>query len=382
MRRFATAVGLVIIAHTGFAASSTSSANPYKISGDVRLGYFSSDRDDRNKSQNTTDEFRVRIRVGVGAKFSETLSGKVRFAGRYSTDNRNHPYFELFQAIPAGDGLRRGDSTLDQLYLTWKPSSNWKILLGRFQTKFELDGVAKKSLDRNDSPNTDITWVDGIHAQYKLSDGWKAHTIIQYNSDEGATEVRRGQLNFSEEGSRVSGFFALENKQKWGPVVQRGIDVTYLPDALRVDGTGAGRIDDYWAVLGRISARWPLGNDGMKFQLGGELGYAVNTPTKVAAKTGTSGKVGGSAVQVTFNFLDIVPKHSLGIVVGRVEAGWLLSPDFRNNNTLLEARYLWKINKKSKFEARLRRREDLDDINGALQDRVDVDYYLRYTQKF
>lgn len=382
MRRQITVAIFALTAINGVAATKQPTDNSVKFSGDVRVGYFSNDRDDRNGSHDTTDEFRLRVRAGAGFKLTNTLSAKARFAGRYSTDDRNHPHFELFKAIPAGDGLRRGDSTLDELYLAYQPDANWKIKLGRFQTKFELDGVAKKSLDRANSGNTDITWVDGVHAQYKASNGWKVHAILQHNSDEGSTEVRRGPLNFSEDGSRVSAFFALENKQKWGPVVQRAIDVTYLPDALRVDGTASGRIDDYWALVGRASAKWPLGHSGMKFQLSGELGYAANRQTRQAARTGNSGKAGGTATQVSFNFVDIIPKHSVALVLGRVEAGWLLSPDFRNNNTLIETRYVWKMDKKSKLAIRLRQREDLDDINGAQEDRVDTDFYVRYTHKF
>ena len=354
----------------------------FTFSGDVRGGFFSADRDDRDGSQNTTDEFRLRLRLGVGVELTDTLSAKARVAGRYSTDDRNHNHFEFFSSIPSDDGLRRGDSTIDELYLNYRPNKQWQVRAGRMQTKFELDGVAKKSLDRSNSGNTDITWTDGVHVKYKAGNGWDIHGIAQYNPQEGATEVRRSPLDFTKEGSRVSYFMALENKQKWGPVVQRGIDVTYLPDALRVDGNAAGRIDDYWAVVGRMAARWPMGNNGMKFMLAGELGYAPNRPTALAVKTDTSGRADGLAGQLTFNFIDIVPKHSLGIVLGRAGDGYLLSPDFRSNTNLVEARYQWKIAKKQKFEARLRHRKDIDRRNGVAEDRVDVDYYLRYTYKF
>ena len=354
----------------------------FKFSGDVRAGFFSADRDDRDGSQNTTDEFRLRLRVGVAAKLTDTLSAKVRLAGRYSTDDRNHNHFEFFSSIPSEDGLRRGDSTIDELFLTYRPNKQWQVRVGRMQTKFELEGVAKKSLDRSNSGNTDITWTDGVHVKYKAENGWSVHGIVQYNPQAGSTEVRRSPLAFTEDGSRVSYFVALENKQKWGPVVQRGVDVSYLPDALRVDGNAAGRIDDYWAVVGRMAARWPMGNSGMKFMLAGELGYAPNRPTELAVSTGNSGRADGLGAQLTFNFIDIVPKHSLGIVLGRAGDGYLLSPDFRSNTNLVEARYQWKIAKKQKFEARLRRRDDINQRNGAAEDRVDIDYYLRYTYKF
>ncbi|MFP5506061.1 MAG: hypothetical protein ACLGH6_07670, partial [Gammaproteobacteria bacterium] len=132
-------------------------------SGDLRGGYFTLHRDDRNGSSDVTDEFRARIRLGLEAKLGERLSAKARFAGRYST-YQNHNHFEIFTYIPSDDGLRRGDSTLDEFYVAYKPASDWMVKLGRIQTKFELAGVAKKSLDRNDSPNVDITWTDGLHA--------------------------------------------------------------------------------------------------------------------------------------------------------------------------------------------------------------------------
>jgi len=69
-------------------------------------------------------------------------------------------------------------------------------------------------------------------------------------------------------------------------------------------------------------------------------------------------------------------------VLGQADAGWLLSPDFRNNTDLVELRYKWVVAKKQKLEARIRRREDSVTRTGALKNREDVDLYLRYTYKF
>jgi hypothetical protein len=350
-------------------------------SGDVRAGFFSAHRDDRDGDKDVTDEFRLRLRAGVTAKFNAQWQARVRFAGRYSTDDRNDPYFEIFDHIPSGDGLRRGDSTLDEIYVDYRPDKHWQIRAGRFQSKAELQGVAKKSLDRNTSPNTDITWTDGMQVKYTAASGWKTTFIAQYNDEAGATEVRRGPLDFTDEGSRISYFAGIENTQKWGPVVQRAIDVTWLPDALHDQGVGAGSVEDYWGLVGRLAAQWPV-RDGMKFMLAGELGYAPNTPDRSVVSTGTSGDADGVAAQITFNFIDIVPRHSVGFVLGRAGDGWLLSPDFRDNTNLVEARYKWAIDKKQKFEARLRHREDIDQRVGAREKREDVDYYLRYTYKF
>lgn len=350
-------------------------------SGDVRGGYYTLHRDDRNGTSDITDEFRARIRLGLEAKLGERLSAKARFAGRYST-YQNHNHFEIFTYAPSEDGLRRGDSTLDEFYVAYKPASDWTVKLGRMQTKFELAGVAKKSLDRNDSPNVDITWTDGMHITRKGASGWNTHVILQRNLSAGPTNVLRSPLAFTEDDSRVMLFLGLENTEAVGPIVQRALDLTYIPDALRVDGTAGGRIEDYWGIVGRLAAQWPLGGSGTKFMLAGEGGYAPNTQTELTARTGTSGDVGGMATQVSFNFIDIVPRHSFGLVYGYVEAGWLLSPDFRSNNTLIEGRYQWKIDGDRSIEARLREREDLDSITGAARDRTDRDFYVRYTQKF
>jgi hypothetical protein len=354
----------------------------YKVSGDIRTGYFSADRDDRNGTQNKTDEGRLRLRVGVSADLTDSLQAKVRFAGRYSTDDRNENYFKLFESIPSTDGLRRGDSTLDEIYLKSKLGKGASLMVGRMQTKLELEGVAKKSLDRNDSPNTDINWTDGIYLQYPLTGGWKMHAIAQYNPASGPTELRRSPLNFSDSDSRISYFAAFEKKSKTGLWAQRGIDVTYLPSALQKDGTATGRIEDYWAVVGRAAARWPVGQGGSAWMLGAELGIASEAPTNAAVGLPGGGDAGNTAFQLTFNWLNFIPAHSIGLVVGRAEAGWLLSPDFRDNTDLLELRYKWALAKKHKLEARVRRREDSELKTGALKEREDVDLYVRYTYKF
>ncbi|MFA5626746.1 MAG: porin [Thiohalomonadaceae bacterium] len=350
-------------------------------SADLRGGYFSSDRDNRDGSSDTTDELRARIRLGLEAKLNDSWSAKARFAGRYST-YENHNHFEFFTSAPSTDGLRRGDSTIDELNITYRPDERWQLTLGRMQTKFELVGIAKKSLDRNDSPNVDITWTDGLRVTRKGDNGWNSHFILQRNLSAGPTNVMRSPLNFSENGSRVMGVFSLENTKAMGPVVQRAIDINYLPDALRRDGSATGRIKDYWGLVGRLAAQWPLGDSGTRFMLAGEGGYAPNTPTKVSMNTGTSGDAGGLAGQVSFNFIDIFPRHSFALVYGQAQSGWLLSPDFRSNNSLIEGRYQWRIDSDRSIEARLRERKDLDSIIGVQRDRTDQDVYVRYTHKF
>lgn len=371
----------LVLMVTGLALAGPSAAVEFTLNGDVRAGFYSLHRDDRDGKEDTTDELRLRVRPGVGAKFNEQWLAQVRFAGRYSTDDRNALHFEIFNRLPADDGLRRGDSTLDELYVEYRPDTAWQVRLGRFQSKAELDGVAKKSLDRNDSPNTDITWTDGVQVKHTSVSGWATTAIAQYNDSEGATQVRHAPLDFRDDGSRVSYFVGLENKQKAGPLVQRAVDVTWLPDALHSSGVGVGPVEDYWGLVGRLAGQWPM-RASMKFMLAGEMGYAPNTPRRSVVKTGTSGDADGLAAQITFNFIDIVPKHSAGLVFGRAGDGWLLSPDFGPNTNLVELRYKWAIDKEQTLEARVRDREDIHQRVGSLHKREDVDFYVRYTFKF
>ena len=342
------------------------------FNGDVRAGFF-------NKENIDNGEFRVRLRVGQSVALGDNWQARARIAGRYSTDSRNDFNFEFFRNIPAGDGLRRGDTTIDELYLQFDDGRD-RVRIGRQQTKLELVGVAKKSLDRNDSPNTDIAWTDGISWQHQHGNGWVGHAIVQTNYRAGATEVRRKPLDFSDSGSRLSTIIAIEKKSKTGLWAQRGFDISYLPDSLHTDGVNAGRIEDYWAFAGRLAAQWDISSKS-KFLLAGELGYAPNTPDKSVFNLG-AGDTGGIAWQTTFNLINFRPDHSIGLVIAKAEAGWLMSPDFRSNNTLLEVRYRWMIKKSLKLEARARRRQEIDKPIPNLVKKDDEDYYLRLTWKF
>lgn len=366
----------------GITLCPTTFASP-NISADLRLGFFDKERDERDGDESGSNEFRLRYRIGVDQSVGDHWVIKGRFAGRYSDENSDEHEVKFYQEIPSGDGLRLGDATIDELYARYQPNKQLRLTFGRMQTKLELDGVAKKSLDRNNSPNTDVTWTDGVYLLYENDNGWKHHGIAQYNYREGATEVRRGPLDFSDDDTRVSLFYGLENNKHWGPIVQRGFDISYLPDALCVDGTtSCNQRDDYIGLVTRAAAKWPMGQQGTHFMLAGSLGYAPNTQSNSTQLIGESGEVDGIAWQLTANFFDFVPKHSVGVVYGRIDAGWLLSPDFRNNNDLVEARYQWKFAKKQKLEARIRQRKELEQRVGSEHKQVDTDFYIRYTYKF
>lgn len=349
--------------------------------GDLRAGYYSAQRDDRDGTEEEHEQFIGRVRGGLTWKPSTQLSGAARLAGRYSTLN-NHPHFEIFDSIPDTDGLRAGDATVDELFLKYTPLPRWEVSVGRLQTAFELMGVAGGSLDRSDSPDTDITWTDGAHIRYAGSAGWNWHLILQYNASEGATNVRLPPLTFEDPGSRVSYFAALENLQPYGPIVQRTLDINYLPSALNTSNDPSSRIENYLAFVGRLAAQWSVGPRDTKLLIGTELGFAPNTPDKATVGTGASGRSGGLAWQVQLSIVDFVPGHSFAVQHGRADAGWLISPDFRNNEVLSEARYEWNIDEKQTFTARVRQRDDMDLLTDAAQKRRDEDFFLRYSYKF
>ncbi|HEV8647535.1 MAG TPA: hypothetical protein VGR01_18400, partial [Burkholderiales bacterium] len=135
-------------------------ADDLAVVGDVRVGYYGSQRTDRDGSEDSTDRLLGRVRAGLEWTPTDAVSARLRVAGRYSTHD-NHKYFKIFTTIPDTDGLRAGDATIDQLFVSLRPGPRSEIAIGRLQTCFELAGVSGGSLDRCDSPNTDITWTDG-----------------------------------------------------------------------------------------------------------------------------------------------------------------------------------------------------------------------------
>ncbi|VAX02138.1 hypothetical protein MNBD_GAMMA22-411 [hydrothermal vent metagenome] len=352
-----------------------------KVSGNARFGYYSAERDTRSNTQTESKQFRLRLRVAYSQSLTDKWSAKIRYAGRYSDDQKQSDH-KFFQEIPGSDGLRLGEGTLDNLYFRYKNNSDYQITFGRQQTKKELDGVAKKSLDRNNSPNTDVSWTDGVVFDTTTKSNWHHQAIAQINYKKGATEVRRGPLDFTSQGTRLSYFYALENRKRAGAIVQRGLDISYLPNALCVDGLNCGNRKDYIGLVARGAAKWAISTGEPEFMLAASLGYAPNTQLNTTAKIGNSGNTSGTAYQVTANFINFLHLHSVGLVYGKVDAGWLLSPDFRNNNTLMEIRYKWILDKKQKFEARIRKREEIEQRTASAQKQVDNDFYIRYTVKF
>ena len=80
------------------------------------------------------------------------------------------------------------------------------------------------------------------------------------------------------------------------------------------------------------------GGGGPSLLVGGELGYAPETPTAQAVDLDEAGDAEGLAWNLVASLMNLRPDHSLGLNYGRTDAGWLLSPQYRENEELLEVR--------------------------------------------
>lgn len=352
--------------------------------GKVRTGYFTQTREDRDGTSSSKGNFRLRLNIGAGYRFSPQWRVWARFGGRFSND-QDYMKFHITDHIPRGsDGLPLGESTLDELYINYQSPGGLNIRLGRMQTSFQLKGVPKKSLDREDSPNTDVNWTDGLFVSWPFHESYTLHMIAQYNAETWASNILRPPLDFEDDRSRISMFGMLDMTAEHSFFVQRQLGVTWLPATLPVYGVPGEDIKDYLATTARVAAAWPVGVLESEILVGGELGYAFNTPAKTVMNTSADADAmaGNTAWQMSVNLMNILSKHSIGFVFGQIEDGYLISPDMRYNNFERELRMQLRLAKNLTMENRVRVRSDLNQIVGADQKRRDVDYYFRLSYKF
>ena len=57
--------------------------------------------------------------------------------------------------------------------------------------------------------------------------------------------------------------------------------------------------------------------------------------------------------------MDFVPHHSIGINYAQTGAGWLVSPQYTNNQRLIEIRYVWRPTDRLTLDIRGRWRDEL-----------------------
>ena len=346
---------------------------------DARTAYSRSEEEDRFGATDDNDELTTRLRLEGNWNPSESVRLTTRLAGICSTESCSGN--SSFESGVAGNTIEAGKITVDEAFIHWFRTERFDLALGRLQTKFVTRaGVFAKSLDRNNSNNISINWTDGVHGTFKARRGWVSHLIVERN-DEDPGSVRRAPLDFSDGHSELTHFIAFENTQPWGRIVQRGLDISYLPDSLLTDGNLLGRREDYWAVVGRIAARIRLPNapGERRMRIAGEVGYAPTTPTRQAVQTGTSGDTDGLAWNVSASLMEFARGHSIGLLYGRTGAGWLLSPQYRANERQIELRWSWRPSSDLVVDARVRKRSELDRLVTASQRGEEVDVFVRAT---
>jgi hypothetical protein len=356
-------------------------SDSWKTSGDLRAGYFASESTARSGVETETEAFNARLRVALERGFGDRWLLRARVAGRFSSDqDTTRAYLRAY--APTRTGTAFGDVTLDEAYLRYAaPGDGPRVRIGRFQAQFALPGVASKGLDRNDSPNIDVNWTDGVHLDLPVAGHWRGHLIAEHRHHRGSGGVARPPLDFSDSASRVSIFAGLENTRPWGPVDQRMLSLAWMPATLASGGLASPEREDYLTADARVSATWPLRDDGLRMVAGLEVGYAFNTPSGAAVGSGQTGDSDGLAWQAAASLYDIAPGHNLGVAYGRTGAGWLISPDFRNNDDLAEIRYQWRFSRSTSMEARVRERQEVKHPAGT-RARVDRDLYLRVSHRF
>ena len=351
----------------------------FTLTADIRTAYTRANVDERDSSNSVDEVLRARWRVRSTFGFLPYLRGSARVAGLCSNVECK-PNLVLQDYIPTQRGMADGDITLDEVFLQWYRLDKFDLALGRLQTKFVArGGVFAKSLDRNDSQNFNVNWTDGLHGTIRAKSGWVSHLILQHNAAEGATNVRRAPLDFDDSGARVSYFVAFENLERKPLFLQRALDISYLPKSLLKDGTLSGRREDYYGVVIRSANRWPERNDGIRLRVAAELGYAPNTQTKTATGLSGNGDTDGLAWNFVVSLMDFKPNHSIGVNYGQVGAGWLLSPQFRQNEWLGEIRYQWRRSSNLAFDFRIRKRKELQQLDLADRKQEEIDFYIRFT---
>ena len=356
-------------------------AADWKTSGDLRFGYVASETSARSGAESDADSLRARARFRLRGDLGGGWHFSGRIAARLDSDQGDEEFWMRTYA-PGPAGLENGQGTVDEAWLEYRPAeARWSLRFGRFQAAWGLDDVMKKSLDQNDSPNFDVTWTDGAWLQWRPNDDWTTHFIVRHNDRRGPTGTLRRPLAFSDGDSRMGLLAVAESKTAIGPLVQRVVTLNWLPSALHPYGVDDPRTEDYLAVTAKATAQWALGAGGTRLRLGGELGYAPNTPRREAMNSGT-GRAVGLSWQASLNFMDLLPDHDLGFVYGRVADGWLVSSDFRPNDTLAEVRWVWQATPEWQLDARYRHRKEIDLPATAPGARRDDDIYLRATWRF
>ncbi len=347
------------------------------IRSDVRLSATYSDLKPREGDPYDETDLLGRARLGLTRSLNDTWRIGARLSASCTSESCRPDTF--FEEETQGSS----DTTLavDEAYVHWIQSERFNVVAGRMQTKFiTKGGVFAKSMSRNDSSGTRITWTDGVQGTMFSESGWESHAILQYNPGDGPAQITREPLDFENSYSRVSAFISLANEKPVRFLTQRAIDISYYPASLKKDGLEVeSRTGDYWGFTARLAGRYPKRASGRRLRFSLEGAYAPETPTRAGVGLSGSGDTSGIAGAVTAAFLDFVPNHSIGVNFAHTGAGWLLSPQYNKNERLAEIRYVWVARDNLTVDFRLRYREEIDQLTSAERKREEFDAFVRLT---
>lgn len=378
-RRTLSALAIVLLLS---AATAGHAATNWQVGGDVRVGYLADWNDQRDGSRDRDDNAQMRLRFRASSDADRDWQLNIGLGGSYATDQDGIDFY-LRRHRPNRTGVNAGDGTVDVFNLRYRHADSGTTLrIGRFATSFNLPIVPGKSLIRNDASNFNLGWTDGVYLQTPLNDGWQLHVIGQLNSRKGSGNTARAPLDFGETRFRSSLFAGIEAREAWGPITTRMVSLIYIPDALADAGLDVAERDDYLGLSAKLAATWPVGDTGTRLLAAAEMAQAFNTPSREVQRLPGTGSTGGTAWQASLNLYDWQPGHSLGAVYGRVQPGWLVSNDYRENDRLAEIRYLWQARTDTVLELRYRWRQEIERLVDAERRRQNQDVYLRVTYRF
>jgi len=103
------------------------------------------------------------------------------------------------------------------------------------------------------------------------------------------------------------------------------------------------------------------------------------TETGVAEEEAIAADTDGLGWNVVLSLMDFKPHHSIGVNYGRVGAGWLLSPQFRPNESLAEIHYQWRRSRDFAIDIRVRQREELEQLVLTGRRQKELDFFVRFT---
>lgn len=364
-------------------SSQTQEQQGFKYNLNVRTGYFALFRNERDGEYIKQDNFRLRIQTGVDYHVTPGLKVTARISGRFSNDQERFKF--LFNDyIPSGQtSIDLGEATVDELYVRYVLSPSFTLRAGRMQSVYKLTSVPGKTLDRENSHNTNINWTDGLHLTWRFYENWNLHFIAQHNSARGSSNVARQPLDFSSSNSRISYYTLVENIKQQGIWHQLNVSFNYFPDALPLYGEPNEDLIDYYTLAGRASVKIPVDLLKADFVVGGEAGYAFNTPSGVATKTSldNTDMAGNTAMFFSANLMNMFEKHNIGVLVGWIEDGWYLSPNMVDNKFDREVRYQYYFTDKFSMENRIRFRDDLNKLVDSERKLSQMDLFIRLSYK-